>query len=116
MTKPITEASELSGDLLEGYHLEAALVPPAYPYHLARWESDDRSISVAKTMGSMWCRVHAGDPDSFIAIATFAADDVAVRCDTIDVDAAHRCKGIATALYKVAACTFEHRSCLPTPC
>lgn len=59
------------------------------------------------TSGSLWCRVHAGDTESVIAQATFAADGVAVRCDTIDVDAQHRCRGIANALYRFAACAFE---------
>ena len=107
MVKAITEAAVWSGKLLGGYEFEVGLVPAGLPYQQAPWESDDRSIAVPNTSGSLWFRITPTGHETQVAIATFAADDAVVRCDTIDVELPHRRKGIADHVYRIAVCIFE---------
>lgn len=107
MVKPISKPYSLCGDLSDDYRFEAAAIPAGLSHREAPWECDDRSVDVVNTSGSLWVRVFCDEQDTPIAVATFAADDEVVRCDTIDVNVEHRCRGIANALYHLAACLFE---------
>lgn len=102
----ITESSMLRGNLTENFRVEIAQVPQGCDFRAAVWECDDRSICLPNTSGSLWMRVFELQSESPIAVATFAADDQVVRCDTIEVEDDYLRKGIATALYVKASCIF----------
>jgi hypothetical protein len=107
MVKAIQHLELRRGDFLDDYECEVAFIPLGLPFHEAPWESDDRSISVANTSGSLWFRIYPKGSETPIAIATFAADADVVRCDSINVDEAHRRRGIANHAFWLAACFFE---------
>jgi hypothetical protein len=108
MTKAITQVQRWSGPIDEVFELVAMEVPPG----LARDDPhrsifDDRSIEVPKSHGSLWCDVQLKSDGSFVGKAVFAADDEVARCDTVDVMPEYRRRGLAAALYQLAADIFE---------
>lgn len=107
MVKSIQHPEIRQGAFLEDYGCEIALIPQGFPYQQAPWDSDDRSISVPNTSGSLWFRVYPRSGQMPIAAATFAADAAVVRCDSIEVEELHRRRGIAKHAYLLAACIFE---------
>lgn len=106
MVQPILAVDLQRRHLLSGYECEIGFVPLGLPYQEAPWHSDDRSITVDNCSGSLWFHIYAAESEDPIGFATFAADTKVVRCDGIEVDAAHRRQGIATAIYRLAACIF----------
>lgn len=87
--------------------LTVLLVPPGLPTdHIARHEADDRSIAVPKEFGSLWFQVIDRNTGAPIANATFAADAVAARCDTIEVTNEYRRQGIASEIYRHVSVIF----------
>lgn len=91
-----------------GYDLECVVVPANFDVGDPRiHDYDPRSISIPQTSGAVWFRVLEAGTDRYIGHATFAADEFAIRCDTIDVSSSHRRKGIATALYDYVEDIFD---------
>lgn len=92
-----------------GYFFLITIVPPGLPVdHPARERFDDRSIDLPHELGSAWIIARQnGREGTIVATATFAATREAVRCDSVEVDKKHRRRGIATALYDLAARVFE---------
>lgn len=85
----------------------ATVVPPDVDAQdRLRERYDDRSIAVAKTMGSVWIDVVDRATGGHAATAVFAADALVVRCDTVDVMQDYREKGVANAMYKIASRIF----------
>lgn len=107
VTKVILKPEILRIGFLADYDCEIGFVPYHFPYQKAPWESDDRSVSVPKTSGSLWFRIYPTGTNSLVAQATFAADSCVVRCDSIEVAPPHRRKGIANQAYLLAACAFD---------
>jgi len=108
VVKAITEQADWNGPILnDAYNVDVECLPPNFPYTESRWEYDDREIAVPKSFGSMWCKVFEPANEIPVAHAVFAADDTAVRCDSVHVDAVHRRRGIADQLYQLAACLFD---------
>ena len=85
----------------------AEALPPKFCYLVSPWETDDRSIGVPKTSGSLWLNVFERAEKPPVAYAVFAGDSQNVRCDDIHVDRNLRRQGLASFLYKVAADFFE---------
>lgn len=107
MPAPITEFQQFTYTLPGWpYRAEAYCVPPCLPAtHRVRQRFDDRSIPLPKVLGSVWFEVW--EPGGgLVAQATFAGGAATVQCDGIDVDADHRRKGIATAVYNIASSIF----------
>lgn len=99
--------SEFLLEAVPGYRLQKCTIPPGLPSNdRDRNGHDDRDIQVPKTNGSLWCTVFEVNTGDIVAVATFAASRKSVMCDTIDVDANHRRKGIATALYDLSETIF----------
>ena len=95
-------------DHLPGYDLECVVVPANFDVGDPRiHDYDPRSIAVPQTSGAVWFRVLVAGMDRYIGHATFAADEIAVRCDTIDISPSHKRKGIATALYDYVEEIFD---------
>ncbi|MCB2402263.1 MULTISPECIES: GNAT family N-acetyltransferase [Rhizobium/Agrobacterium group] len=91
-----------------GYDLECVVVPANFDVGDPRiHDYDPRSIAVSQTSGAVWFRVLEARTDRYIGHATFAADEIAVRCDTIDISPSHKRKGIATALYDYVEDIFD---------
>lgn len=105
--KAIVELRHEAVRVLDGYEFQIAMLPPNFPYRDAPWEYDDRGINIPKNSGSLWFRICTVTDSAPVGQATFAADDTAVRCETITVDEDHRGKGIASHVYTCAACIFD---------
>lgn len=89
------------------YLLQIVLSPPGTgSSNQHGCQIDDRSISVANTLGSLWMWVYVEGSLSPIAHAVFAATPESTQCDSVWVDENHRRKHIATALYKHAESIF----------
>ncbi|MEL7831333.1 hypothetical protein AAG604_04145 [Citromicrobium bathyomarinum] len=108
MTRAITTARRFQETLPQGYAAIVTLIPAGLDSQDPLREShDDRSIDIDKTMGSVWIDVVNPADDAMIAMAVFAADAQAVRCDTVNVMPPYRKKAVATALYKIASRVFD---------
>lgn len=93
-----------AGEVIPGYKFRCALVPCGLSTtHPARELCDDRSIAVPMSAGSLWCWVEDVSNSAAVAQAVFGADGSVIRCDTVNVDLAHRRKGIAWTLYVIAS-------------
>ena len=92
-----------------GYFFDVAVVPSKLPFnHPARDRFDDRAIAVPNELGSVWVTVYSHeDKSSIAAVATFAATNDSVRCDSVEVNLTHRRRGVATPLYDLASKVFE---------
>lgn len=107
MTLPILSSDRFDETLPNGFLATVTRIPfglatqdPLREFH------DDRSIDVAKTMGSIWLHVEDPATGAMVACAVYAADPLVVRCDTVDVLPGYRRKGVATALYRIASREF----------
>lgn len=89
------------------YRVEAYCIPPGPTADVrVRDRFDNRTIELPKDLGSIWFEVFDRS-GGWAGSATFAGGDGAVQCDLIQIEPAHRCKGIATLLYQIASSTFE---------
>ena len=90
----------------DGYRIGVYVIPPETgDNHSFPENFDDRSIGVPKDHGSVWARVY-DEENNIVGNATLASDGNAVRCDSIDIDEQHRCKGLATTIYEAASHIF----------
>ncbi len=89
------------------YRIEVYCIPPGPTANVrVRDRFDNRMIDLPMDFGSIWFEVF--DPSGgWAGSATFAGGDGAVQCDLIQIEPAHRCRGIATILYQIASSTFE---------
>lgn len=107
MVKKISTLDIVHRRLFNNYVVKIATPPFGTSYRLMPWDSDERTIDVPRTSGSIWFWVFLNGDPIHIATATFAADDLVVRCDAIHVAKLHRRKGIATKLYRLASSIFQ---------
>ena len=107
MTEPILSPAQFQEILPQGHIATVTRVPSGLDMQDAlRGSYDDRSIDVAKTMGSIWFYVKDGASDAMVATAVFAADELVVRCDTVEVKPAYQKSGVARAIYQIASREF----------
>lgn len=94
-------------DLPDGFFAVVTLVEPELPSDSVwRHECDDRSVAVPKSHGTVSFEIFTTDSSEFVGHGVFAADHLAVQCDTIDVQIPFRRKGIASWMYLRASEVF----------
>ncbi len=83
-------------------------IPPDLPSRdIHRDQYDDRTFHVCHTMGTIWFKVYNVEDGKFVGHAEFGSDSVAVRCDTVTIEASFRRNGVASALYELASYIFN---------
>jgi GNAT superfamily N-acetyltransferase len=85
----------------------AVSIPGGHDYKFRGMDCDVDSMIVPCTSGHFWFWVYTCAERRLVAWAVFGAGSQFVQCCEIMVDEAFRQKGVATALYRRAACLFE---------
>jgi hypothetical protein len=94
-------------DLPEGFFAVVTVVPHGLTGgDVWRHECDDRSVTVPKSHGTVSFEVFTIDSSQFVGQGVFAADHVAVQCDTIEVGIPFRRQGIGSWMYLQASKIF----------
>jgi len=105
--KPIEAIAELSGPLSPGFNFYAASIPAGKSYTFRGRHCDVDTLNVPSTSGHLWIWATLCADRGDVAWAIFGAGALSVQCCDISVHEDLRRKGIAIALYRLAACLFE---------
>jgi len=105
--RPVTGVERWSALLSDAFVLHAVAVPGDRDFSEGVWACERDAVIVPAESGHLWCRVSMGVGSGLVAWAIFGAGRSSVQCCEIEGHEDVRRKGVASALYRSAACFFQ---------
>lgn len=103
----ISTVAEWNGVLMPGYDFSAVAIPFGETHAVRGNDVEADSLLVPSSSGQVCFAVTSRCGDDLLAWAGFGADDDHVRCVDVCVREDLRRRGIASALYRLAARVFD---------